>query len=140
MPACAAILLACMQAALAQPAVPSRTVDKGTQSNIDGPLQAVARSDAEWTALWKKHNFDRPAPSVDFSTDIIVAVFMGSRPTAGFAVEIVSVATRDGGLVARYRETAPPRGTVTAQVLTAPYHIVAVPASAGAVVTFEKVS
>jgi hypothetical protein len=56
---------------------------------------------------------------------------MGSRPTGGFSVEIVSVAERDGGLSIGYRETAPGPGAVAAQVLTSPYHIVAVPKHTG---------
>lgn len=118
--------------------VPSlRTLDKGTQSNIDDRLTATARSDAEWSALWKKHNYDKPAPQVDFAKEMVVAVFMGSRPSAGFAVEITGADDRDGKLVVRYRESAPGSGAVTAQVLTAPYHIAAIPKSA-AVVTFQK--
>jgi hypothetical protein len=114
-----------------------RTVDKGPQSNVDDALQASARTASEWTALWKKHNFDKPAPAVDFSKEMVVAVFMGSRPSAGFSIEIASAVERDGKLVVSYRETKPAAGTMTAQVLTAPYHIAAV-AKTAAPVTFEK--
>jgi len=114
-----------------------RTVDKGAQSNVDDRLTASARSEAEWTALWKKHNFDKPAPHVDFSKEMVVAVFMGSRPTAGFSVEIVAAGERDGKFVVGYRETQPAPGGVSAQVLTAPYHI-AVVAKSLLPITFEK--
>jgi hypothetical protein len=117
---------------------PLRSIEKGAQSNVDDRLQASARTSAEWTALWKKHNFDKPAPAVDFSKEMVVAVFMGSRPTAGFAVEIVSAEERGGKMVVAFRETAPASGTVSAQILTAPYHIVAIPKST-APVEFEKV-
>jgi len=123
-------------AAAQSPALP-RTLDKGAMSNVDDHLQTSARTAAEWTALWKKHNYDKPAPAVDWSKEMVVAVFMGSRPTAGFAVEIASVAERDGKLVVAYRETAPKAGAVSAQVLTAPYHIAAVPKSS-LPVAFEK--
>jgi PrcB C-terminal len=105
------------------------TVDKGPQSNVDARLTAAARTEKEWTTLWKKHNFDKPVPRVDFSKEMVVAVFMGSRPTAGFSVEIVAAAERDGKFVVGYRETQPAPGGITAQVLTAPYHIAAVPKS-----------
>jgi hypothetical protein len=114
-----------------------RTIDKGAQSNIDSPRQAVARTPAEWHALWRAHDGGRPVPAVDFSREMAVAVFMGSRPTGGYSVEIASASQRDGTLVVSYRELSPPRDAVTAQVLTAPFHIVAVPASAGEV-KFEK--
>jgi len=111
----------------AQGAPALRSILKGASSNIDSPRQAVARTQAEWSALWKAHDFDQPEPRVDFSREMVVAVFMGGRPTAGFAVEITSVA--DG--VVTYRETVPAAGGITAQVLTAPFHIVAVPKQAG---------
>ena len=114
-----------------------RTVEKGAHSNLDDRLTAAAKTEPEWTALWKKHNFDKPAPAVDFSKEMVVAVFMGSRPTAGFSVEIVSAATRDGKVVVNYKEAQPAPGGITAQVLTAPFHIAAI-AKSSLPVTFEK--
>lgn len=114
-----------------------RTIGKGAQSNIDSSRQAVARTQAEWTALWKAHDYDRPVPAVDFSREMVVAVFMGSRPTGGYAVEIVSAAEREGALVVSYRERAPSRDAMTAQVLTSPFHMVAIAKHAGEV-RFER--
>jgi hypothetical protein len=116
-----------------------RTVDKGGQSNVDDRLTASARTEAEWTTLWKKHNFDKPAPRVDFSKEMVVAVFMGGRPTAGFSVEIVAAAERDGKFVVTYKEAQPAPGVISAQVLTAPYHIAAVSKSS-LPITFDKQS
>lgn len=120
------------------PMIPMRTLEKGGNSVIDEARQATARTAEDWAALWRQHAPDRPRPSVDFSKEMVVAVFMGSRPTAGFAVEIVGVSEASGGLVVQYRETRPSRDAMTAQVLTAPYHLVAIPKSAEAV-TFEHV-
>jgi hypothetical protein len=114
-----------------------RTVERGSQSNIESARQVVVRTAAEWTALWKTHNFDKPAPHVDFDSEMVVGVFMGSRPTAGYSVMITSVSERDGALVVGYSERSPRPGAMTAQVLTFPYHLVAVPKRAGNV-TFEK--
>lgn len=108
----------------------ARIIDKGAMSNVDDAMQATARTAAEWAALWKKHNYDKPAPPVDFSKELVVAVFMGSRPTAGFAVDIVRAEESEGKLLVGYTETSPKPGTVSAQVLTAPYCIAAVPKSA----------
>ena len=87
-----------------------RTIDKGGQSNIDAAKQAVARTPQEFAALWQPHNYDKPPPQVDFAKEMVVAVFMGSRPTAGFAVEILSAAERGGQLVVTYRERMPSEG------------------------------
>jgi len=117
-----------------------RTIEKGDQSNIESPMQAIARTQPEWEALYRKHNYDRQPPKVDFSKEMVVAVFMGSRPNAGFSTTILSSLTVNGVLVVRYKETMPRPGTVSAQVLTFPYHIVAIPKADVTDVKFEKVT
>jgi hypothetical protein len=126
-----------MGLAVAQPDATLRTIARGAQSNVDAPRQVVARTPAEWSALWRAHDYDKPAPAVDFSREMVVAVFMGSRPTGGYSVEIVSAKDIGGSLLVSYRERSPARDVMTAQVLTAPFHIAAVPKFAGDV-RFEK--
>ena len=124
----------------AQPATTApamRTIDKGDQSNMDDAAQVVAKTQQEWQQLWQKHTPDRPRPAVDFSKEMVVGLFLGSRPTAGYILEIVSAVQDDGSLVVKYRESIPQRGSMTAQVLTSPYHVVAVPFFSGGV-KFEK--
>jgi hypothetical protein len=121
-----------------QGAVTPRTVEKGEQSNIDEARQVVVRTDAEWTKLWQQHSPDRQRPTVDFAKDMIVGVFMGSRPSAGYNISIVSTFAKDGHVIVQYRESTPRPGTLAAQVLTFPYHFVAIPKAAGDV-KFEKV-
>jgi PrcB C-terminal len=115
-----------------------KTLDKGDQSNMDDANQAVVKTEAAWKQLWQHHSPDRPRPAVDFTKEMVVGVFMGSRPTAGYSLEIVSAIVANGTLVVRYRDAAPPRGTMTAQVITSPYHLVAVSLFPGDV-KFEKV-
>ena len=132
------ILIALIVAAALQGGPPLRALDKGDQSNMDDVRQAVVRTAAAWNTLWRQHAPDRPQPKVDFSREMVVGVFMGSRPTAGFAVEIIGMRDEGGMLVVEYRETRPARGLVSAQVITSAYHIVALPTRAGDV-TFERV-
>jgi hypothetical protein len=114
-----------------------RVLDKGDQSNMDDARQAVARTASEWNALWRLHAPDRPQPKVDLSREMVVGVFMGTRPTAGFAIEIVGTREEGGALVVQYREARPARGLITAQVITSAYHIVALPSRAGEI-RFER--
>lgn len=132
------LILAVLAAAVIQTAMPTlRTIEKGDQSNVDSAKQVVARSAAEWSALWRQVSPDRPQPRVDLSRNMVVAVFLGSRNTAGYAVTIESAAVENGAVVVRYRQTDPARDGITAQVITSPYHIVAVPRAAGDV-KFER--
>jgi PrcB C-terminal len=116
-----------------------RTIAKGDQSNIETATHIVARTEADWIDLWRRHAGDRDRPPVDFTREMVVGVFMGTRPNAGFSTTIISSLEVKGVLVVRYTETIPPRDAVTAQVLTSPYHLVAIPKAAVTAVKFEKV-
>lgn len=76
--------------ALQGPASP-RVLDGGDQSNVDAARQVVVRTTAEWDSLWRLHAPERTRPIVDFANEMVVGVFLGSRPTAGFTVAVVSV-------------------------------------------------
>jgi hypothetical protein len=108
------------------------TVAQGAMSNIEEPRNVVVRTAAEWQALWKEHDPDHPAPAVDFAESMAVGVFLGSRPTAGFAVEITAVRAEGTRTIVEYRERRP-GGDFVAQILTSPFHIIRVERSVGAV-------
>jgi hypothetical protein len=122
-----------------QPSMPGagRQLDRGDQTFVEDPRQVVARTPAEWSALWQQHAPDRERPEVDFSREMVVAVFMGTRTTGGHSIQVVSAREVPGAFVVGYRERSPERGSITAQVITTPYHIVAVPRS-DAPVRFER--
>jgi hypothetical protein len=129
-----------LAAALLQGGTPApsfRSLEKGTQSFVDQAVQVAARTVAEWDKVWKQHAPGRPQPQVDFSREMVVGVFAGTRNSAGYSVDIVSAEDQQGTLVVRYRETVPARGAVTAQIVTSPYQLVAVPKHDGTV-RFEK--
>jgi hypothetical protein len=114
------------------------TLDKGDHSNIDDAKQVVVRTEEEWAKLWNQHAPDHKRPAVDFSRQMVIGAFMGSRPTAGFSIDILSTIQANGVMTVRYREVFPPRGAITAQVITSPFDLVTVPTFAGDV-RFEKV-
>lgn len=113
------------------------TVARDTMSRIEVPRRAVARSPKEWVTLWRQHAGDAPAPAVDLEKRTVIAVFLGTRPSAGFAVEITGTKVDGDEFVVQWSERVPPPGTMVAQVLTAPFHIVTVPKLTG-VIRFEK--
>jgi len=117
----------------------TRTIEKGDQSHIDEARQVLVKTDAEWAALWQQHAANRPRPAVDFSREMVVGLFMGSRPNAGFSTAVISATAGNGVLIVRYSETFPGPGRVAAQVLTFPYDLVAIPKATVTDVKFEKV-
>ena len=129
-------LVAVMLGLAADPVVAS--IARGPISLVAGEQQVVARSQAEWEALWKSHGAAQPAPAVDFTTEMVVAVFLGAQPTGGFAVEITGARLEGDTLVIRYVEQRPGRRDVVSQMLTSPFHVVKLPRHQGAV-RFEAV-
>ena len=115
-------------------AVAFTSVHHGTQSQIEEAREVTIRTAAEWEALWKEHAPPSARlPRVDFSKDMVVGVFLGTRPTGGYSVDIVSVESTAGETVVTYRETQPARDLMVIQALSSPVHLVRIPKQAGAV-------
>ena len=130
------LLMVTMQAA----APNSMTIiAKDLMSQVDTARTAVAQTPSEWTAVWRQPSGDTTAPAVDLNTRTVVAVFLGSRPSAGYAVDIIGTAeTVDHALIVNYQERRPARGDITAQVLTSPAVLASIPKFTGAI-RFENV-
>ncbi len=115
------------------------TIAKDSMSNVDEALQSVAQTEAEWAKLWRSHNTDKPAPKVDLQARTVVAIFLGSRPTAGYDVEIVGTRLEGRGVVVEWAEVRPSKGSLLAQILTSPALIASIPKVTGPV-TFRKIT
>ena len=123
------------------PAPNVRTIGKGPMSGIETARQVAIRTADEWTLVWRQHTarvFLGEQPTVDFSREMVLGVFLGMRTTGGYSVEIVRTVKVNDLLRVEYVENAPRRGDVTAQVLTAPFHLVALPKHDGPI-QFVKV-
>ncbi len=79
-----------------------------------------------WQETWTRLS-TLPLPMVDFSRLQLVAVFLGHRPTGGYAVEILEVSSTESALIVRWRESGPPAGTTPPEGATSPYGVKAVP-------------
>jgi PrcB C-terminal len=120
-----------------------QTIAKGYRSSVREPLQTVVRSQAEWDSVWKRHSVATnppPPPFVDFKRQIVVAVFLGEKPTGGYDVEIIRAEQSDGALVLHYREKSPLPGSIAIQALTQPFHIIQVVRDDNLKPTFRRAS
>ena len=121
-----------------------RSVGKGYRSGVRAPLQVVARSQNDWTALWRQHVSDdlssRPPPAIDFEKEVVVALFLGEKPTGGYDVQISRAEQTNDGLIIYYREKDPSPGGMVIQALTQPFHIVRIIGEVNSEVIFRRES
>lgn len=117
--------------------MPFSTLAKGFQSGVREPAQVVIRSRDDWVAFWGRHTRTQagpPAlPSVDFSREMIAALFMGERGTGGYEIEITRVERAGSGLAVHYRSRGPTPGAMLTQTLTQPFHLIKLPRDDGPV-------
>jgi hypothetical protein len=102
-----------------------RTLAEGAYGPVEEPFVAVVR-DAETYAELRALAGQLPELKEDFfASNAVVAAFLGTRRTGGYAVEI----TRQGGAL-RVSEKRPPKDAMLTQALTQPFKIVSVGAGA----------
>jgi uncharacterized membrane protein len=113
---------------------PLTTIARGDGSGIVRPRRTIVRDAREWQAVWAAHAGPAaPAPEVDFSEAMVAAVFAGERPGPGYEIEISGARVDAGTLVVLVTETLPARGSISAQMIVSPFHIVRMPRHDGEV-------
>lgn len=116
--------------------VATRDEWRGVQCAVTQPREALFRHADKWAAFWRKGMAPfsprlKEVPAIDFAKDMVVAVFLGERPTPHYQVEITSVRRErqaDGeALVIRYREIDAMVGVFNPPFTVQPYHLKRVP-------------
>jgi hypothetical protein len=127
-----------LQADWKEEAVPFVTISKGITSGVTGRSFLAIRTAQEWQDIWQQHSSHLTAspnlPPVDFSKEMVIAIFQGTRTTGGFSVEILRVEKSGEKLLVCYQERVPSPGSLVAQVLTQPYHIIKLQGTEGEVI------
>jgi RNA polymerase sigma factor (sigma-70 family) len=111
----------------------------GTEHN---PARLVIRNEKQWSAVWSKSMGaepetpvspqPEPMPKVDFSTHMVLAVFMGDRENGGHVVNITRVEQKDDVWTVYVHEASPPPGG-TPKITQQPFCLVVVPRHEGKV-------
>jgi hypothetical protein len=72
----------------------------GAHAAQEAPLSAVARSRKELEAIWERvaaTQIPKPEmPLVEFDSQVVIAVFLGERPTGGYSLTVDAVCRPDG--------------------------------------------
>lgn len=106
-------------------------LERGAYSGVTEPGAVLITGEAGWKAHWQQHAgriVPTPAaPSVDFSRDSILTVYMGEQNSGGHSIEITGVKLAGGTLKVQVKETRPGPNAMVTMALTQPYHMVKIP-------------
>lgn len=118
-----------------------QTLKQGVMSGINKKEEHLVTEGKQWGNLWGRiHSNETPVPnmpSVNFSINQVLAVFMGSKNTGGYGIEIKQVVDTGKQIVAVVTEITPPEGSITTQAITQPYHIIKIENPEGKPVVFK---
>jgi len=108
------------------------TIEQGTDSALATDLVQLFRAttQAEWDDLWAQHkaNVTPPPqqPAVDFSRQMVIAVFDREQTSGGYSIEITQIKKRLERLAVFATRSEPGDNCATTTALTSPFHIVSV--------------
>lgn len=103
----------------------------GTYCSISGKKEVLIKNNDDYQKLMNEvySNLDQMPriPEVDFSKNSVVAVFMGTKNTGGYLVNVDKVIKRTSALTVSIYETSPGANCQETQMLSQPYEIVKIP-------------
>jgi hypothetical protein len=102
-----------------------KPVELGATSPLKDAGVLVLRTEAELRDyMLKRGSPRRPLPKIDWKMNQVVAIHVGSSPTAGYGVELKHLWKRPGGAEAEVVITKPAPDMIVAQVITYPFAMV----------------
>jgi hypothetical protein len=109
----------------------TNVIDTDSDSHIREQRFAVIKSAPDWSALWIEHKGGTqvPTPTIDFSQNMAVGVFLGQRPSGCYSVAIRGVVQSVNKITIQYKESIPTPTMGCTTALVFPSQIVTIPAS-----------
>jgi len=129
------LMMGCSNVKTLKPVSPLESIPcSGLQYPESGGM--VFRDAGSWKAFWNRYckvitgeGEKLSAPEVDFSTQMLVGVFSGEKPTGGYSISIQRVLDGPKRLVVEYLEKSPPPDAMVTMALTYPCQIISIPSS-----------
>lgn len=86
----------------------------------------IATTPETYRLLWGRHVGGGTPPAVDFASESVVFLFLGMRPTGGYAVEPQEASVEGGVARVKASVRSPGPGEIVTMAFTAPYAVVAI--------------
>ena len=109
--------------------VPFTTIVQGEQSGVAARVNYLITSPDELSALWASIRATSTPPSIDFTTQAVLAIFAGESSEASVSVAKITDALGAGQRMVSIAITKPDVFCTGEVTTTSPYAIVAVPAT-----------
>ena len=85
------------------------------------PYAEVIHDQTSFMAYWQVMAPGKPMPPVDFNQNDVAVIFLGSRPTTGYAIQIDGVQEGTDAVTLAWHELIPAPGTATQKIVTSPW-------------------
>ncbi|MEC7815993.1 MAG: protease complex subunit PrcB family protein [Pseudomonadota bacterium] len=108
-----------------------RQVTQSAQCGLTGPGIAYVLNESERESLLDlngQNMVTRAVRDVNLTRESIVIVTLGQKPTAGYSVGLANASADGETLTLSVQVSSPPADAMTAQVITSPCVVLAVPA------------
>jgi len=98
----------------------------GIQKAKSVPELVLARDENEMRRIWAEDvtgsaGAMKNPPAVNWKKECVITVFIGARPTSGYAVQVNKVTLTDSAVEVGIEERKPPPDSMVAQVISSPY-------------------
>ena len=107
-----------------------RVLHDGKGTDFPGEGSLVARDAETFERIWRLHSIDASVPEVDFTKELVVALFAGRRPDTCHDIEVTGKATPEGEAgriaVVEVERVVPTAESGCARAVTTPYQFVAI--------------
>ena len=106
-------------------------IDSGAQAvGNEEPSFQLITNDAQLSAVWNRAYGSRltppSLPDVNFRRETILAVFLATKPTGGYGLEVEDITLEGSDVYTDLRTTEPAEGAITTQALTTPWVLIRV--------------
>ena len=108
-----------------------QSINRGVRSGHSGRKNYVISDSKDWESLWNVTTADpytKPTlPIVDLVNEMVIAVYLGEKPTGGYGIEITRVLDIGTYIEVHVEEYFPQPDSIVTTALTHPFHIIKIP-------------
>ncbi len=106
-------------------------VGKGSYGGVNDRRFVVVKDEIEWKELWGEINGNvlplPPLPEIDFSRQVLAAVFQGLKRSGGYSISVEAIIETGDRVTVSVREQEPGPQNLVTMALSSPWEVVAFP-------------